>query len=60
MMSERRAAGVCGAVIERARWARRGAIEFQREHERGAAYLLTWMLGLPLGIIPALAPGIGR
>ena len=60
MMGERQAAGVCGAAIERARWARRGAIEFQRENERGTAYLLMWLLGLPLGIILALAPGSGR
>ena len=60
MMGERQAAGVCGAVIGRARRAGRDAIDFQRRNEGGTAYLLMWALGLPLGIILALAAGIGR
>ena len=51
MIGERRAAAVRGAVIGRARRARRGAIEFQRRNEGGTAYLLMWALGLPLGMI---------
>ena len=60
MMGERQAAGVCGALIQRARRAGRGASEFRHEHERGTAYLLMWVLGLPLGIILASAVGTGR
>ena len=51
MMSGWQAAGVCGALIGRARRARRDAIAFQRRNEGGAAYLLMWVLGLPLGMI---------
>jgi hypothetical protein len=65
MMSEWRAAGVRGALLERARRARRDAIAFQRRDEGGTAYLLMWVLGLPPGMIllwppdsPAMVSGV--
>ena len=61
MMRDWPAAGVCGALIERAQRARRDAIAFQRRKEGGTAYLQMWVLGLPLGMIllwPADSPTI--
>ena len=61
MMREWQAARVCGALIERAQRARRDTIGFQRRNEGGTAYLLMWVLGLPLGMIllwPADSPTI--
>ena len=51
MMREWQAAGVCGALIERVQRARQDAIAFQRRNEGRAAYLLMWVLGLPLGML---------